>query len=248
MKFYKRLPLNRKDPMSGRFAVEADDRIITTTTRGMQMPSGTALERTTVPVDGEIRYNKDIGAGGELEAYINGTWEIIKTNRPATVTQQEFDNGDYADTIFGPLAYDIDPSKPENLTVYVENVPQIPGTNFTLFYSSTLVPFTTSTTVTQEAIGGATVLTVASVADFNPGNLIAGTNIVGGTTVVDTSATDLTITLSVGTADVVTSGTQVTTTFNTGTFVQFLGNSLPVPNKPVITLLGLDGYCPPFEV
>ena len=95
MKFYKRLPINRKDPMSGRFAVEADDRIITTTTRGMQMPSGTALERTTVPVDGEIRYNKDIGAGGELEAYINGTWEIIKTNRPATVTQQEFDNGDY---------------------------------------------------------------------------------------------------------------------------------------------------------
>lgn len=248
MKYYKRLPLNRKDPMNNRFAVEADDRIVTTTHRGMQLPSGTALERTTMPVDGEIRYNKDIGVGGELEAYINGTWEIIKTNRPATVTQQEFDNGDYADTLFGPLAYDIDPTKPENLTVYVENVPQIPGTNFTLIQSTSSSTFTTSTLVTIDSASNDTILYVSSVADLNPGNLIDGTNITPGTTIVDTSATDLTVILSTSTSGVVTSGTVLTTTFGTGTYVQFLGNSLPVPNKPVITLLGLDGYCPPFEV
>ena len=248
MKYNKRLPLHRKDPINNRFAVEADGRIVTTTTRGMQTPSGTALQRTTMPVDGEIRYNKDIGVGGELEAFINGTWEIIKTNRPAVVTQQEFDNGDYADTLFGPLAYDIDPTKPENLTVYVENVPQIPGTNFTLLYSSSTSSFTTSTFVTIDSAPSTTILYVVSVADFNPGNLIAGTNITAGTTVVDTSATDLSITLSTSTSGIVSSGTEVTTTFGTGTFVQFLGNSLPVPNKPVITLLGLDGYCPPFEV
>ena len=35
MKYYKRLPLHRKDPINNRFAVEADGRIVTTTTRGM---------------------------------------------------------------------------------------------------------------------------------------------------------------------------------------------------------------------
>jgi hypothetical protein len=248
MKYYKRLPINRKDPMSNRFAVEASGRIVTTTAVGMQIPIGTVLTRSVGPANGEIRYNSEIGVGGELEAFINGKWEIIKTNRHAIVTKQEFDNGDYADTLFGPLAYDIDVTKPENLSVYVENVPQIPGTNFTLLYSSSTSSFTTSTIVIQNSGVNTTTIHVSSVADFNPGNLIYGTNIANGTTVVNTSATSLTITLSTATSGIVTVGTEVTTVFGTGTFVQFLDNSLPVPNKPVITLLGLDGYCPPFEV
>lgn len=247
MKFYKRLPINRKDPMNNRFAVEADDHIVTTSSVGMQMPRGEASQRSTTPKSGELRFNTDIG-NGELEVYINDHWEIVKTNRPAIVTQQEFDNGDYADTYFGPLAYDIDPAHPENLTVYVENVPQLPVTNFTLAYSSTSTPITTSTQVFLDADTGTNLIFVNSVADFNPGNIITGTNISTGTTVVDTDPFALTITISTGTTDIVTAGTELTTTFGTGTFVQFVSNSLPVPNKPVVTILGLDGYCPPFEV
>ena len=248
MKFYKRLPIHRKDPMSGRFAVEADDRIVTNTVHGMQMPRGNAAQRSVPPVNGELRYNNDIGTGGELEAYVNGVWEIVKTNRQATVTRQEFDNGDYADTLFGPLAYDIDTNKPENLTVYVENVPQIPGTNFNLLYSSAGSPIVATAFVIGLAYSGDTVLKVDTVADFNPGQPITGNFIAPGTTIVITSATNKTITITPGITNSIVPGTLVTTTFSTGTYVKFAVDSLPVPYKPVITLLGLDGYCPPFEV
>lgn len=248
MKFYKRLPIHRKDPMSDRFAVEADDRIVTSTARGMQMPRGTAGERSEPPVNGELRYNTEIGVGGELEVYVNGIWEIVKTNRQATVTKQEFDNGDYADTVFGPLAYDINTDKPENLTVYVENVPQLPGINFNLLYSDSLTPILASAITVSLANSGATLLTVDTVADFNFGQPITGNYIAPGTTIVTTDPILKTITIDQGTTGAIVPGTLVTTSFSTGTYVKFSLDSLPVPNKPVITLLGLDGYCPPFEV
>ena len=248
MKFYKRLPIHRKDPMSDRFAVEADDRIITSTAKGMQMPRGTAAQRSIPPVNGELRYNTEIGVGGELEVYVNGVWEIVKTNRHATVTQQQFNNGDYADTLFGPLAYDIDPTKPENLNVFVENVPQIPGTNFILEQSVGGDPIQVSATVIADTQPGETVIYLNSVADFNPGNIIYGEYIVPGTTVVDSVSSSSTITISAGVTGLLAIAKVVTTVLTTGTYVKFLPSSLPVPNKPVITMLGLDGYCPPFEV
>lgn len=247
MKFYKRIPIHRKDPMSDRFAVEADDRIITSTTKGMQMPRGASSQRSVPPVNGELRYNTDIGPGGELEVYVNGVWEIVKTNRQATVTKQEFDNGDYADTLFGPLAYDIDPNKPENLTVFVENVPQIPGTNYNLLYSDPGAPIQATAYTVGFVNPGATVLDVDTVADFNFGQAIDGNFIVPGTTVVTTDPILNTITIDQGTSGAIVAGTLLTTTFSSGTYVKFSIDSLPVPNKPVITLLGLDGYCPPFE-
>lgn len=242
MKFYKRLVLNRKDPISSRFAVETDGRIVTNTTNSLELPAGDSSMRPGSPVNGQIRYNTALGTG-ELEAYINGSWQIIKTNRQAIITKSEFDNGDYADTLFGPLPYAIDTSKPQNVFVYVENVPQIPGLNYVLASG----PISTSTTVTQIAPLSTTTLHVASVADFNPADPITGTNIAPGTTIVNTSATDHTITLSAGTSGSVATGTVVTTTLPAGTYIQFFGNSLPVPNKPVITLQGFDGYGYPFE-
>ena len=234
--------------MSSRFAVEADDRIVTNTTRGMQTPRGSAAQRSVPPVNGELRYNTEIGAGGELEAYINGKWEIVKTNRQATVTKQEFDNGDYADTLFGPLAYDIDVNKPENLTVYVENVPQLPGVNFNLLYSSVGSPIIATALTVGFVNPGATVIDVDTVADFNFGQPITGNFIAPGTTIVTTNPVLNTITIDQGTTGAIVGGTLLTTSFSTGTYVKFSIDSLPVPNKPVITLLGLDGYCPPFEV
>lgn len=249
MKYYKRLPIHRKSPTNNHFVVEQDGRIITDTTNSLEIPAGTAAQRPNILVDGQIRYNTDLGVSGELEAYINGTWEIIKTNRQSFITKQVFDNGDYADSYFGPLAYDVSTTAPQNVFVYVENVPQIADTNYNLVYNSISMPITTSTTLIVEASTGSTLLYVTSVADFNPGNSIDGTSITPGTTVIETSATDLTITLSTGTVDVVPVLSEITTTFiTTGTYIQFSNGSLPVPNKPVIVLLGFDGYGPPFEV
>lgn len=249
MKYYKRLSIHRKNPTVDRFVVEQDGRIITDSTNSLELPTGTAAQRPAAPIIGQIRFNTELGVGGELEAYINGQWEIIKTNRQATISQQEFDNGDYADSYFGPLSYDVNINAPQNILVYVENVPQIANINYSLAYSSVGTPITTATTVTVTAPANTTTLYVASVADFNPGNSISGTNLDINTTIVDTSATDKTITLSLGTTNTVNSLTEITTTFaTTGTYVRFSNDSLPVPNKPVIVLQGFDGYGPPFEV
>ena len=246
MKFYKRLPLFLKEPMSSRFAVEADGTIVTNTDKAIQTPRGTTLQRPTNPVLGEIRFNSDLGPDGDLEAYIDYRWQRIKTNRQQVITKQEFDNGDYADTRFGPLAYDIDINFPENMFVYVENVPQIAGLNYTLEYSSPISPITTSTVIVQTGYSGDTVLYVTSVADFNPNDPITGPNI-NGSVIVDTSATDLTVTITPGLVGTINPGDVVTTTLASGTYVTFSIDSLPVPHKPVITLLGFDGYGPPFE-
>lgn len=249
MKFYRRQNTDKLDPMSSRWAIEADGRIVTDSTNSMETPSGTAAQRPVPPVNGTIRYNEDIGTGGELELYVNGQWEIVKTNRHATVTQQMFENGDYQDTIFGPLAYDIDPTKPENLTVYVENVWQIPNVNYQLVRSTDTQPLTTTTTITQDIPFGSTTLYLDAIADFNVGVKVYGTNLAGNT-IVATSATDKTVTIFPGALGFIRGdGSSVAiATYSTGTYIQFLDGALPVPFKPVIALLGLDGYCPPFEV
>lgn len=246
-KFYKRQNMDYTNPRTNKLAVEITGEIVTDTSAGMQTPRGDALSRVENPVNGTIRYNTQIGTGGELEAYINGTWEIIKTNRQATVTQQEFDNGDYQDTIFGPLAYDIDIDKPQNLAVYVENVYQLPGVNYTLVRSTLTTPLTTSTTVTAAAGFGATVIQLDSIADFNVGLTLTGTNLQNNT-IIATSATDKTITIDPGALGFIPEGGLAVAIYSTGTYVKFASNATPVPFKPVITLLGLDGYCPPFQV
>lgn len=249
MKYYKRLPLNRKDPMSKTFAVETDGRIVTNTTNSLEIPAGTAAQRPSSPINGQIRYNTSIGSsGGELEAYVDSSWQIIKTNRQQNITLQEFDNGDYADTLFGPLAYNIDVTKPQNIMVFVENVPQIANANYILQYSAPGNQITTSTTITQVTPANTTTLHVASVADFNAGQVITGPGIENVSTVVSSSVTDLTIQISLPTSSSIGTGTVITSTIGTGTWIRFTNNSLPVPYKPVYVLQGLDGYTPPFEV
>lgn len=139
MKFVKRLVLNRYDQMSDRFAVLADDRIVTSTKRSLQLPVGNeTTDRPLYNSDGIIRYNASIS---EFEVY-NGTdpgtgWEKIRTVRPAPITVQKLGPGDYVQTTFGPLKYKDGTNytnylKPENIFVYVENVFQLPTTNFVL--------------------------------------------------------------------------------------------------------------------
>jgi hypothetical protein len=246
-KFYKRQNMDYTNPRTNKLAVEVTGEIITDTSAGMQMPRGDADTRLEAPVNGTIRYNTEIGTGGELEAYINGTWEIIKTNRQAIVTKQEFDNGDYADTIFGPLAYDIDITRPENLTVYVENVYQLPGVNYELVRSTLAEPLTTATTIAQSAGFGDTIIALQSIADFNVGLELTGTNLQGNV-IVATSATDKTITIDPGALGFIPEGGLAVAIYNTGTYIKFATNAVPVPFKPVISFLGLDGYCPPFQV
>lgn len=250
MKFYRRHSISESSPQDNSWAVEADGRIVTNSTNSMETPRGDASQRPSEPVNGSIRYNTELGLteGGELEVYVDGKWEIIKTNRQQVITKQIFENGDYADTIFGPLSYNVDVTKPENVFVYVENVWQIPGLNYELVLNTAGEVLSTSTVLTKIAPDTTTTLYVSSVADFNPGQPLFGAGL-SGNTVVETSSTSKTITISPGVFGTLSSGTSVLAEFpDEGTYVRFIGNSIPVPYKPVIVLQGFDGYGPPFEV
>lgn len=235
MKYYKRLPINRKNPTSNALAVQADGTIITDTTGAIQIPNGISSERPALSYEGMIRFNSQLNY---FEVYVDNVWGPLQAVTEFNVVVNEFDNGDYADVYFGPLDRNIDVNKPQNVFVYVENVPQIPGYNYTLEYGSLATPITTSTVLTQLAPLNTTTLQVASVGDFNNGQKIAGAGINALTTITATSVTDLTITLSLPTDFAITSGTSVTTTLATGTWVKFSNNSLPVPHKPVFVVTG----------
>jgi hypothetical protein len=153
VKYYKRLTLNNKNPQNNRFVVESDDQVISDTSVSLQIPKGTTSDRPTTFVDGQIRYNTTIN---EYEAYNSSGdglgWEIIRTVRPANIVVQNLGSGDYATTTFGPLLYSTGTNytnyqNPQNVMVYVENVYQIPNTNYTLVQgtgTNVLVEFTSA--------------------------------------------------------------------------------------------------------
>ena len=252
MKFYQRQSINKNDPMNNSFAVEADGRIVTNKTSSIKIPAGTIDQRPSVLKSGEMRYNLDVTQGGEFEVYINDKWEIVKTNRQALTHVQQF-NGNYADSYFGPLMWNVNVSYPQNVFVYVDNVFQIPQVNsvqgnYILQYSSSLSPITKISTLRNVADINTTTLYLTNVADFKPEFLITGNNIQNSCTIVSSNAQDNTITISTGTSGIISSGTQITVSYKQGTYVRFQSDNIPVPNKPVTIILGLDGYCPPFEV
>jgi hypothetical protein len=247
MKFYKREYLSTLSPMDNKWAVETDGRIVTDTSASLQLPSGSTVQRPTVLQNGEIRYNTDLGVGGDIEAYIDGSWQQIKTNRQQNITQQTFTNSDYLNTIFGPLAYDVNISSPQSVMVYVDNVYQIPTTNYTLKQSTPSSLLSTSTTVLQFVPFGGTVLHLDSVKDFSVGQRIDGTNLTGNTVnAVDVAGK--TITIFPGALGGITPGGLCVGYFSTGTYIVFSEDAVPTPSKPITALLGFDGYNPPFEV
>lgn len=138
MKFYKRAALTPKDPQSNKFAVESNGQLVTTTKVSMQMPAGAITDRPNTFVDGQIRYSTTLNEYEVYNSSGDGTgWEIMRTVRPANITVQTVGSGDYVTTTFGPLQYTTVTNytnylKPQNIMVYVENVYQIPYTNYTL--------------------------------------------------------------------------------------------------------------------
>jgi hypothetical protein len=139
MKYIKRSSINETtNPMNDKFAVYADDRIVTNTKVSFQFPSGTDEDRPIVNVNGMIRYSKDLY---ELEVYNGHTpgigWEKVRTVRPAPIYVNDLGFGDYENQTFGPLKFNAmdymsDFTRPQNIFVYIENVFQHAGENYTL--------------------------------------------------------------------------------------------------------------------
>lgn len=237
MRFVKRLNLDSQNPVDKTWAVEIDGRIVTDSSAEMQLPSGTVNQRAQPYNNGQIRYNKD---ANEIEAYINGTWEFLRTRRQANIQFQTIATGDYTTTIFGPLSYRQDPTKPQNVFVFVENVYQVPTINYTLVNDPVVVKATVGVTNP-----GVTLLNIQDKL-----NLIVGQNISGdvaiapGCKITAISTTTNSVTISPATLGTIQAGIGLNFAFSTGTYVTF--TSAP-PLKPIYALNGFDGYFPPFN-
>jgi hypothetical protein len=251
MRYIKKLALNKKDPQNDRFSVLQDDRIVTTSKTSMEVPYGAKEDRPTNLVDGTVRFNTTLQ---EFEVYNSQNpgfkpWEILRTIRQATITSQDLGYGNYNDSVFGPLAYDINTAKPQNIFVFVDNVWQTPNTNYTL----TTDPSAATTTLSVNTTTGVTDLFVNTLTNIDAGTpgvwrtvsgpaaIQVGTTVTSVNFVYDIVQKGYQLGISLPTTNSMTSGTTITISYNTGTYIQFTG---PVPAKPVYALLGFDGYFP----
>jgi hypothetical protein len=242
MKFVKRLALDRKDQSSNRFAVEADDRIVTTSKRSLQLPKGARTDgrpHLLSPVAGQIRYSTTVN---EIEAYVNGSWETIRTVRQGTITPQSLGIGNYVNSLFGPLSYDVDTTKPQNVMVYVDNVYQLPTTNYILKSGTSVAEVAQTTNST--GINQSTIILNTTTNVLVGETVSAASGISVGTTVTNVDVITRTITINPNTNSIIPAGTDLTFSYQSGTFVNFTGS---VPAKQVFVLLGVDGYYPPFN-
>lgn len=122
---------------------DTDTQVVLDSQRAMLVPKGPDAERpgeagiSTASVNGQLRYNTD---DNQLEVYQNGAWREVRFKEPnqdpGVVWQQLAPAGDATETVFGELnSGDTDFSAPaakENILVLVENVIQIPQTNYTI--------------------------------------------------------------------------------------------------------------------
>jgi len=151
---------------------DVNDQIILDSTNTVLVPSGTTAQRPTSAVNGHLRYNT---TDSRFEIYENNKWDGLKVAAPSTaapVTQQNLGSGDAVETIFGPLdsgdAFYPVPAAAQNVLVFVENVFQISGTNYTLIQN----PGAENRITSIVSIGATTVIETATAHGFTTDDLI----------------------------------------------------------------------------
>lgn len=132
MKFLKSQNTSRYSPSDNSFQINPYGRAVMDIRGGMMLPKGDSAERPDVtgvrqPIDGNgyIRYNTDTNS---IEATIDGIWQVVTAPAGSAVVLQTLGPGDGEETVFGPLT--VPPANQNNIIVLVENVFQIPTTNF----------------------------------------------------------------------------------------------------------------------
>lgn len=238
MKYYKKIHTDHHAPTSNRLSMLVDGRLVTNSTNSYELPRGPKADRPAQVVNGQIRYSTTLD---EIEARVNDVWEKVRTVRPAVLAVQNLGVGNNQNAVFGPLNPDYSPSYAAgdaNVMVYVDNVYQIPGTNYTLGGATTA-----TNTLAQAATAGTFTLYLSSLTNIVQGQKVAGSSALPGGTLVSTIQTSSNaITITLATTNVISSGTELTFTFSSGTYINFNGT---VPYKPVVAILGMDGYFPP---
>jgi|TARA_B100001093_G_scaffold207117_1_gene199049 hypothetical protein len=151
---------------------DVNDQIILDSTNTVLVPSGTTAQRPSSPVNGHLRYNT---TDTRFEIYENNKWDGLKVAAPSTsapITQQNIGSGDAVETIFGPLdsgdAFYPVPAAAQNILVFVENVFQVSGTNYTLVQN----PGAQNTITSIVSTGVSTIIETATAHGYTTNDLI----------------------------------------------------------------------------
>jgi hypothetical protein len=137
MRFLKTLTLNRRAIYDSRVALDTDNNFTLKDSTVMTLPN--SQSSITSPSNGMIRYNTDTD---EVEVYQGqyATWRALRYKESTQITQYDLGLGAPPKVNFGPLAAGVHPIVTEtgatwggqNLLVYVEQVPQFNGINYTI--------------------------------------------------------------------------------------------------------------------
>lgn len=138
MRFLKSQYTSRYSPNDNTIRVNSYGRAVMDFTGAVMLPKGTTAQQPQVsgvrqPGDGNgyIRFNTTTKSfEGYIDNGITARWEVIRAPGSASITVETFGPGNASDTLFGPL--NNVPASANNIIVLVENVMQIPTTNFTL--------------------------------------------------------------------------------------------------------------------
>ena len=138
MRFVRRTTVNPRDPRDYRLYVAQTDDIVMGGRASLQLPKGATGDRSATVSTGMIRYNTTLD---EVEVYQSGTWRSLRFKEATKIIQQTVGTGNGASVYFGPLNTAYSPSNVssnnnnfdgQNLLVFIENVPQIWTTNYTI--------------------------------------------------------------------------------------------------------------------
>ena len=138
MRLIKAQSTNRRTIYGRGVQFDVDDQVYIESTNSIRVPKGTTAERPANPENGHFRYNTN---DDQFEAYQNGAWRELRFKEPNQdpgVVWQNLGGGNIAadETVFGELQSN-DPDYPvpataNNIIVLIENVVQIPTTNYTI--------------------------------------------------------------------------------------------------------------------
>ena len=143
MKYIKRQTTNTRSLGIGRgvHVTAVDKEVILDSENSVLIPKGPTSARPQFPKNGHMRYNTD---DNRFEMYENGVWDGVRTTSPsstAPITVQTLGTGDDTETKFGVLnsgdPFNPIPAAAQNVLVFIENIYQLPNTNYTLVQNPT---------------------------------------------------------------------------------------------------------------
>lgn len=105
-------------------------------TGSVQLPAGSAVVRPTGIAAGAMRYNT---TDGVMEYYNGSSWFTVKNTSVVQITKQSF-TGDGSTIVFGTLTNTV--TYANNILVFIGQVYQEPGSNYTITGGGTTITFT----------------------------------------------------------------------------------------------------------